>query len=149
MNETHPSKGPVCAMPKAQWLRRDEEGAVVLIGLFMSVVLVGVLHYMMSVGDSIVARQNVQDGADATAYAAAVYHARGMNVIAMLNLIMAAVLAVLVALKVFQVLLVAANILSCLLIPVPIFGQAVAAPVCEATANVEPRLEQLILRVSD
>jgi hypothetical protein len=136
-------------MSKAQWLRRDEQGAVVLIGLFMSLVLVGLLHYMMSVGDSIVARQNVQDGADATAYAAAVYHARGMNVIAMLNLIMAAVLAVLVALKVFQVLLVAANILSCLLIPVPIFGQAVAAPVCEATANVEPRLEQLILRVSD
>jgi hypothetical protein len=83
----------------------NERGAILLGAVFMATFLVGCLWYVMGVGDAIIYREKMQDGADSVAYAAAVYHARGMNVIAMLNLIMAAVLAVLVWLKLVQLLL--------------------------------------------
>ena len=88
-------------------LLRDQRGAILLGAIFMATFLVGCLWYVMGVGDAIVYREKMQDGADSVAYAAAVYHARGMNIIAMLNLIMAAVLAVLVWLKLVQLLLYA------------------------------------------
>jgi hypothetical protein len=47
----------------------------------------------------------MQEAADATAYSGAVLHARGMNLIVMINLIMAMVLAIRVALKVLQIVL--------------------------------------------
>lgn len=111
-----------------------------IIALFMAVVLVAILQTMMGVGQAIVTRETVQDGADATAYAAAVYDARGMNVIAMANLIMAAVLSVLVALKIAQILLVTANAISCL---IPFLDG-----ICAVTTDFEPRLNQLISDVS-
>ncbi len=56
-------------------------------------------------GDAIVFRERMQDAADATAFEDAVWHrARGMNAIAMLNIVMALVLAVLVALRVVELL---------------------------------------------
>ncbi len=85
-------------------LRRDTRGAILVIAVFMAVFLVGSLWYLVVVGDAAIYREKMQDGADATAFASAVYHARGMNIIAMLNLIMAAALAVLIAFKVAEVL---------------------------------------------
>ncbi|MFT3774693.1 MAG: hypothetical protein QM820_55790 [Minicystis sp.] len=70
----------------------------------MAVFLVGCLWYLIGIGDAAIYRQKMQDGSDSVAFASAVYHARGMNIIAMLNLIMAAVLAVLVALKIAEIL---------------------------------------------
>jgi hypothetical protein len=63
-------------------------------GVFMSVFLVGGLWYMMGIGQAVVYRQSVQAGADATALTSAVYHARGMNVLAMVNIVMGAVMAI-------------------------------------------------------
>jgi hypothetical protein len=84
-----------------------------VIGVFMAAFLVGVLWYIIEIGDAAVYREYMQDGADAATFAAAVYQARGMNIIALLNLIMAAVLAVLVALKVAQILLTIATAIVC------------------------------------
>ena len=67
---------------------------IVIVAVFMSVFLVGCLWYLVGVGDAAIYREKMQDASDATAFASAVYHARGMNIIAMLNLIMAAALAV-------------------------------------------------------
>lgn len=120
-------------------IRRDERGAVMVIGVFMSAFLVGCLWYIIGLGDAAVYRQYMQDGADATAYAAGVYQARGMNIIAMLNLIMASVLAVLVALKIAQVLLTIANVVSCALALI-----GIGIPFCTATTNAQPKLQQLI-----
>src|SRR5437660_153695 len=81
---------------------KDQRGAAMVIGVFMSVFLVGALWYIVGLGDAMIYRQRVQEAADATAFSAAVVHARGMNIIAMINIIMAAVMAVLVALKTAQ-----------------------------------------------
>jgi hypothetical protein len=124
-------------------LARDEKGAMMLSAVFLAGFLVGVLWYLIGVGDAIVYRETMQDGADATAFGAAVYHARGMNVIAELNIIMAAVLAVLVALKIAQVIVVSLNIGSCAACA-SIVASAVACPICAATSAAEEPLESAI-----
>jgi hypothetical protein len=83
---------------------RDRRGAILVAAVFMAVFLVGTLWYLVGIGDAAIYREKMQDGSDAVAFASAVYHARGMNIIAVLNLIMAAALAVLIAFKVAEIL---------------------------------------------
>jgi hypothetical protein len=81
--------------------------------LFMATFLVGLTWYVAGVGDGVATRQAMQDAADTTALTSSVLHARGMNVVALANLAMTAILAVLVCVKAVQVLLVAANLAAC------------------------------------
>lgn len=128
------------AMPEKPSLLRDQRGAVLLIAVFMSAFLVGILWYVIGIGDAAIYRQYMQDGADAVAFGSAVYHARGMNLIALINLVMAAVLMVLVAFKIGQLLLAAANIASCLI-------GAFLDPVCDLTTAAEEPYENLVMKV--
>ena len=82
----------------------DRRGAILVMGMVMAVWLVGMLWMLIGIGDAAIQRERLQDGADAASFASAVYHARGMNVIAMINLVMAAILSVLAALKVSELL---------------------------------------------
>jgi|GEM_PF-2114932 len=123
-------------------LSNDTSGAVVLIAVFMAVFLVSMLWYMIGIGNAIVYRETMLDGADATAYAAAVYDARGMNVIAMINLIMAAVMAVLVVVKLIQVLNFALNAFSCIACAIP-FGEW-ACPICAASSEAEDPIANIV-----
>jgi hypothetical protein len=84
-------------------LRGDTRGAILIAAVFMAVFLVGCLWYLVGIGDAAIYREKMQDGSDAVAFASAVYHARGMNIIAVLNLIMAAALAVLIAFKIAEI----------------------------------------------
>lgn len=121
-------------------LRKDERGAVLLIAVFMSAFLVGALWYVIGIGDAAIYRQYLQDGADAVAFGSAVYHARGMNIIALINLVMAAVLMVLVAFKIGQILLAIANIASCL-------AGAYLNPICDLTTAAKPPYDNLVSAV--
>lgn len=103
-----------------------------VVGVFMAAFLVGSLWYIIGIGDAVLYRERMQDGADAAAYAAAVYHARGMNMIAMLNIIMAAILAILVAFKLLQLINWIANAVSCAL-----WWTGVGAAVCSLTSSLE------------
>lgn len=94
-------------------LARDEDGAILVTGLFACAFLIGALWYLLGIGDAILFKERMQDGADAVAFAPSVIHARGMNLIALLNLTMAAVLAVLVGVKITQVLLLTATPIAC------------------------------------
>lgn len=85
-------------------LATDQGGAIMVMGVFMAVMLVGMLYYLIGIGDTIVYRERLQDAADSAAFASAVLHARGMNFIALINIIMAALLAILVALKLIETL---------------------------------------------
>ncbi len=80
----------------------DERGAIMVLGLFMAVFAAGCLYYVVGIGDAIWQRERMQDAADAAAFSAAVLHARGMNLIALVNMTMAALLAVLIALKLVE-----------------------------------------------
>ncbi|MBI5537776.1 MAG: hypothetical protein HY898_33940 [Deltaproteobacteria bacterium] len=125
-------------------LRDDRGGAVMVIAVFMAAFLVGALWYIIGFGDALLYRERMQDGADAVAFAAAVYHARGMNIIAMINLIMAAILAVLVALKICQILLIITNIISCIICALP-YGVGVwACPICTASSTAENYVQKAI-----
>lgn len=92
-------------MTTTRKLINDDRGAIVVMGVFMACFLVGTLWYLMGIGDAAIYAQQMSQAADATAFAGAVYHARGMNVISMLNIIMAATVTILVGSKVLGELL--------------------------------------------
>lgn len=85
-------------------LRDDQRGAIMVVGVFMAIVMGAGIFYIIGTGEAIIYRQRVQDGADAVAFTAAAIHAKGMNIIVLLNLIMAALVTVLVAMKVIDLL---------------------------------------------
>ncbi len=80
-------------------LPSDTRGAVMILALFMALVGIGFLYYLTGLGDAILAQERMQDAADATAFSSAVIHARGMNILALINILMASILAILVLLS--------------------------------------------------
>ncbi|MCB9619752.1 MAG: hypothetical protein H6724_09940 [Sandaracinus sp.] len=93
-------------------LRRDESGAIMVMGLFMAVFLVGMLYYLVGIYEAVIFRERMQDSSDAGAFAAAVMNARGMNLIVLLNIVMAIAFAVLIALKLIQIAVVAGLLIA-------------------------------------
>jgi hypothetical protein len=59
-----------------------------LTGLFMSTFLIGSLWFLMGIGDAIVFRNRMQEATDHATFSSAALHAKGMNFIAMCNLVM-------------------------------------------------------------
>src|SRR3569832_1877503 len=86
-------------------LYRNQDGAIMVIGGFIAIVLVGLLFYVSGVASVCFRRERMQDAADAVALATAIGHARGMNLIVFINLVMAALVAILLALKLIELLL--------------------------------------------
>jgi hypothetical protein len=75
---------------RSEGLFADQRGATMVMGVFIAVLLVGMIYYVWGVGDAIMHRERMQDASDTAAFSAAVIHARGMNMIALLNMVMAA-----------------------------------------------------------
>lgn len=115
-------------LPLFEGLLEDRSGAIAVMATFQCAFVVGMIWYVIGAGDSVLYRQAMQDGADTVAYAATVYHARGMNLIAFLNIIMAAILAVLIIMKVIQVLNYIAVGVSAVMCAIP-FTAAVGCPI--------------------
>ncbi len=84
---------------------RDDRGALMVMAVFVAIILVGLVYHVAGLGGASLEQQIMQDAADATAFSAATVNARGMNIIAMLNLIMVALLTILVALRLVQAIL--------------------------------------------
>jgi len=82
----------------------DCRGGMMLLGVFAAVFLCAVVFHIAGIGEAIAHRERMQDAADAAALASAVVHARGMNVLVLINLTMAALLATLVAVKLTETL---------------------------------------------
>jgi hypothetical protein len=100
-------------------LRRDEDGAIMVIAVFMAAVLVGAIWYTWGLGEAMLYRQQLRQAADASAFDSAVLHALGMNMIAMINITMAAVLSVLVALMVVFVGAIVCTLIALALLAIP------------------------------
>lgn len=79
-------------------LAEDQRGAIVVIGLFASVFIVGILYYLLGFGSALRHGERMQDAADATTFSAAVMHARAMNLVALTNMVKLAVVVVLAGL---------------------------------------------------
>ncbi len=74
----------------------DHRGGIAVMGILMGAVLVAVLFHLTNCGFGILWRENAQDAADATAYEAALWNARGMNVVVAVNIFIALVMAILI-----------------------------------------------------
>jgi len=83
----------------------DTGGAMMLLSLFMALFLIGALYYVLGVGDAVIYRRIMQDSADAGAHAASVMGARGMNLHALLNVVMAVTAGILLVIRSVEVLL--------------------------------------------
>lgn len=86
-------------------LIQETRGAMMLISLFMALFLIGTLYYILGVGDAVIYRRIMQDGADAGAHAASVMGAKGMNLHALLNVVMAVTAGILLVIRSVEVLL--------------------------------------------
>lgn len=83
----------------------DTGGSMMLMALFMALFMVGTLYYILGVGDAVIYRRIMQDGADAGAHAASVLGAKGMNLHVLLNVVMAVTAGVLLVVRAVEVLL--------------------------------------------
>ncbi len=88
-------------------LLEDNNGAIMIIGLGMAIFCIGILYYLAGVGDAVVYRERVQDVSDTGTFAASAVSARGMNIVAILNIISAICIAILLALRVVQAIAIA------------------------------------------
>ncbi|MGE5783840.1 MAG: hypothetical protein ACM3ZE_04585, partial [Myxococcales bacterium] len=77
-------------------LSRDSSGAILLLGIALGTALAAALFYLVNIGEGILWRESAQNAADAAAFENAVWHARGMNMIATLNISLSLLSAVIV-----------------------------------------------------
>jgi hypothetical protein len=75
-------------------LPRDVRGMIVIVAIPMAAILVACLLQLAHVGAEVLQREQLQAAADAAAWHSALLYARGMNGAAMLNIVMALLLAV-------------------------------------------------------
>jgi len=94
-------------------LLRDERGVIMVAGVFFTLLLIGCTWFIFGVGNAIAYRENLQNASDAAAFAAAVSDAQGMNLLAMINIIMALVALMLFVAKVVEVVKVFSDLGTC------------------------------------
>jgi hypothetical protein len=81
---------------------KDDRGAIMVVGVFFTFLWIGLVWFILGIGTAIDYHENLQTAADAAAFAAAVYDARGMNILAMINVIMGVALSALVIAHIVQ-----------------------------------------------
>jgi hypothetical protein len=81
---------------------------MMLLGIFMTTIVIGMLYYLAGVGETITYRERMQDAVDSGAFAGSLLYARAMNVIVLLNMAVASVFAIAVAAYAAMLLLLAA-----------------------------------------
>jgi hypothetical protein len=114
-------------------LRSDTRGAVLVLGIALGALLVAALWQLCGVAEAMIWRETAQDAADAVAFEHAVWSARGMNVIVMVNIVMSLVMFVMV---VWRTALIALGIAMVLTLP----GGLVLLPVVEQLLMLDYRV---------
>lgn len=87
---------------RPQNLLDDQRGAIMIMGLFMATMIIGAMWYMKGIGDAIVFRDRMQESADHVVFSSAAVHARGMNLISVINLVMYALTVIHVVIAVLK-----------------------------------------------
>ena len=82
----------------------DARGAILVPAIVMGALLTGALFYVAAAGDAIIFRTQLQDAADTTAFTSAVWHAKGMNIVAVINIVMSLLLCVIVLFHVLELI---------------------------------------------
>ena len=129
-------------------LHRDEGGNVIVIYVAASLLLVAMLWAIIGTGQRAVQKETIQSSADAAAFSASVIKAKGLNIIAFCNLVMALLLALVMLLRAIKYLLIgfATAVTICAAVPVivnplePICA-GIVSPVDNFAYNTYPQLE--------
>jgi hypothetical protein len=111
-------------------LDENERGAIALITVFMAIFGVAILYTLVGGFQAIAFREGMQDAADTAVLEGAVIHARSMNFIVLVNIVMAALMAILVAVKLMEGLCILGIALAA----------ALAWPTCGASLALVPPL---------
>jgi hypothetical protein len=82
---------------------RDDRGVIMVIGTILSFFMIGTVWYVLGIGNVINYREQLQNATDASAFAGAVYDARGMNLLAFINIFMGFLMSLIVVAKIMQV----------------------------------------------
>jgi hypothetical protein len=133
-------------MRKPRTLRSDDSGTIIVIAIFMAAALVGCIWYMFGLGEAMVYRQQLRAAADATAFSSAVINATGMNIISMLNIAMAVVLSVLLALQIIFLIGIVLTVISALL-EIPTAGAV--TPITLGLVRFDTQMFNIIQKVQD
>jgi hypothetical protein len=112
----------------------DTGGAIMVVGIFMTLFLVGGLFFLLGIGNAMVFHDHMQEVADASAFTGAVVHARFMNMIVAINLIMLALVVIHLVLALIHLGTLIANAVLCLP-PTCILPPVIAACVGSARVN--------------
>lgn len=149
----NPHTHAVCTQ-EPRSLLNDERGAIMVMGLFFACLLIGAMWSMKGLGDAILFRHRMQEAADHEVFASAVVHARGMNLISALNVVMKVIALIWLVLSVLKDLLVLAIALltACAAVwftspvCVPLLGTATSAYL--ALVNARNTYEQTVVNVA-
>jgi hypothetical protein len=98
--------GDVAARKKARVLlgrlHGDERGNIIVLYVAAALLLIGMLWAIIGTGARMVQKETIQSSADAAAFSAAVIKAKGLNIIAFCNLLMALLLAIIMMLRLIK-----------------------------------------------
>jgi hypothetical protein len=131
----------------------DRRGSILLPGMAMGMILTMLGMHVIDTCKAILIRELGQNAADAVALESAVWHAQGMNLLVLINVVMAAILSILVAIRVAEILLIAAIAIVTIAAAVASFfsfgtAEADAAPLIEMLTNALTRTIEFENKVS-
>ncbi len=136
-------------------LLSETEGSVMTLALFMALFLVAAMYYVLGVGDAILYRRAMQDAVDGGAQAAAVLGAKGMNLHALLNVVMAITAGILLVIRSIEIMLeiilsVLAGLASTLVFSIKAAALiAVLAPVERSVERIGDGVEEFVTIAHD
>jgi hypothetical protein len=113
---------------------RNDLGGILVIGTFTAPFLVGALYYFVACATVVMQREGLQQAADAASLSTVVVSARGMNAIAVMNVLMMCIMSILIPIR---ALLPAYGEIASM----PCFDKCTCAIVADA-AKAETKLKQ-------
>jgi hypothetical protein len=133
-------------------LHNNEGGNIIVWMVCAALLLAGMLWAIIGSGQRVIQKEQIQSSADAAAFSAAVIKAKGLNIIAFCNLVMAMLMAIVMLLRIIKYALIGTGILLSIACFVP-YGQWACEPAATVDdaagqfANWEPKAENIIKNV--
>src|SRR5262245_27031595 len=128
----------------------NERGAISILGLGAGLSLVGSIWWVFGIGKAMLLHDRLQETADAVTFAASTVHARGMNILATINLVMLILVAIFVTLglilDVIRLILISLAVCVATVFGAPVCGPMIP-PVQTAqtiTSNIRDRYEDVM-----
>jgi hypothetical protein len=119
----------------------QEKGAMMFTGVFMACMLTGTMWAMIGIGDAVLFKELSQEAADSASMSTVSVHARGMNLMAGINLVM------LILVALYLVLCIVVTIMQA--VHVVLMSACYYNPYCSAAANAFYAAVQVVEKVRD